>query len=494
MEIPLTKKKCNSMALILCAVLFTLTTSGHLEIIDTEYSVRTAIAIVEQGSLLIDSVDPLVLNIAPNIEGTDKIYSQYGLGLVVIFLPFVVLGKLTAFLLGSEQRIFIDFFLSFYNVPFAILGLYFFRSVILSLGAGTARATGIMIILAIATAYWKYTGTDFSEITQAAFLLGAVNSLVSNKERKWQTVSFWLSLLVCLKLAYVVILPIFALYLVYEERNSLSKTNVKKLIDFCVVLVPTGVVLALVNHVRFGNIFESGYGSQGSDFSLSYFYRDWFDYLFSSQRGIIPFNPILFAAIPAWFIVPKQHRPFFIFLASVILSWYLLMCFWKSFQGGYCWGNRLLVPILPLLLIPLTFINLKNAFARNALIISAFISTILQLISATTKTHECAVLRSQITELTGFHTPSQLPSTIRIFSHKIFHNSPIYQVSTLGGKSDLVIDMSSYESFHGLNLWLVHLFNFLNLSEYTHPVSLILLVTIVVILCHLLYKNVWVIK
>ena len=56
------------------ALLYLLSAKGHLEIIDTDYSVRTAIAILEEGRMRIDPVDPAVREIAPKIDGTDKIY------------------------------------------------------------------------------------------------------------------------------------------------------------------------------------------------------------------------------------------------------------------------------------------------------------------------------------------------------------------------------------------------------------------------------------
>ena len=94
MEIQLKLKRFFSSPLGLVSLVFFLSTKGHLEIVDTEYSVRTALALIEDGSMLIDVVDPAVLEIAPKVQGTEKIYSQYGLGLFVIFLPIVTLGKL----------------------------------------------------------------------------------------------------------------------------------------------------------------------------------------------------------------------------------------------------------------------------------------------------------------------------------------------------------------------------------------------------------------
>ena len=53
------------------AVLFMLTAKGHIEIIDTEYSIRTAKAIIEEGTMLIDPVSTGADHI-PDIEGTNK--------------------------------------------------------------------------------------------------------------------------------------------------------------------------------------------------------------------------------------------------------------------------------------------------------------------------------------------------------------------------------------------------------------------------------------
>ena len=152
---------------------------------------------------------------------------------------------------------------------------------------------------------------------------------------------------------YIIFIPIFLIYAVSVEINKFKLKNIHQILfDFCLFLIPVAIIIASANFIRYGDVFETGYGTQASSFSLNYFVRDWLEYLASSQRGIFPFNPILLLALPGWFFLPKQNRMFFALIAAIIISWYVLMCFWKSLQGGYCWGNRL-VPILPLILIPL---------------------------------------------------------------------------------------------------------------------------------------------
>ena len=448
------------------ALLYIPSAKGHLEIIDTEYSVRTAIAIIEDGSMLIDPVDPIVREIAPEIEGTDKIYSQYGLGLVTIFLPIVLLGKGVAWLASIDQRVTIDFLLSFYNLPFALLGLWFFRSILIKLGASPAHANFFMLILGICTAYWKYTASDYSEIAQSSFLLGALHAVIGKSRRRWRLASFWCGLLVAMKLAFVVLLPIFALFAWLEKPDDPIKTRIQNLLNFSIFLIPMGLALAAANYLRFGNILETGYGSQGSSFSYLYFQRDWFDYLFSTQRGIIPFNPILLMTLPAYFAIPKDHRRFFLLIISLCTCWYVLMCFWKSLQGGWCWGNRLLFPILPLLMIPFAFLNLGRKRTRVGLWLLVPLSILmLQLPAVSTKTHEYSVLAQKINDGTAQDVPPQLPGTLFLFFAKLSRSEPIYLASEIGIRSEMKISLLEFDSFYGFNFWPVHLMNFLGIQS-----------------------------
>jgi hypothetical protein len=476
--------------LVWIGFIFIFTAKGHLEIIDTDYSVRTALAIIEEGSMLIEAVDPAVLENAPKVDGTDKIYSQYGFGLVVIFLPLVIAGKVMASLFQIDQRIPIDFLLSFYNVPFAILGLWFFRSILLRLQATPGKANLAIVLLAITTAYWKYSITDFSEITQTAFLLGALNAFLSSSPSKWRKISFWCALLVALKIVFVLLLPIFAAFAWLEGiKDAEAKRTFSRLFDFCIFLIPVGLLLAAANYLRFGNPLETGYGSEASSFSWGFFQRDWFDYLFSTQRGIIPFNPILLFALPGWFLVPLEHRRFAKLCFGLLATWFLVMCFWKSYQGGWCWGNRLLVPILPIFFIPFAFVPIKSCTSKVILLFLTLASGWIQLVSACTKTHECSVLRDQITASTDLGTPNQLPSTLYLFCHKLTDARPRYPASVLGVSSENIIDLSSYDSFVGLNLWPIHALKFLDQNSLCHGGSLAMLALLIAIISFLFYKH-----
>ena len=78
----------------------------------------------------------------------------------------------------------------------------------------------------------------------------------------------------------------FFFYSIWSETDKLSvKIINNRFSNFCLFLLPTGLFLAYMNYIRFGSVFETGYGSQATLFSFEFFRRDWFDYIFSMQRG-----------------------------------------------------------------------------------------------------------------------------------------------------------------------------------------------------------------
>ena len=157
----------------------------------------------------------------PSIRDGDKIYSPYGFGLSLIFIPYILAGKMFSSFLNIEQRIVTDFLLSFYNLPFAILGLYYFKRILIALGSTESKAILITIILGIGTSFWKYTVTDFSEINQACCLLAIVFYIIKKIENKWLHISFWYSALILIKLTYLIFfIPLLTLFIIENQKEK----------------------------------------------------------------------------------------------------------------------------------------------------------------------------------------------------------------------------------------------------------------------------------
>jgi len=84
-----------------------------------------------------------------------------------------------------------------------------------------------------------------------------------------------------------------------------------------------------------------------------------------------------------------------------MVSGHLLL---EKLHGGWCWGNRVLVPILPIIFIPFIFVSIKSRASKSILLFLTLASGGFQLTAVCTKTHECSVLRDQITS-TAKYTP-----------------------------------------------------------------------------------------
>ena len=470
-------------------LVYLFTAKGHIEVVDTEYSIRTALSIVDNGKLLIDPPASLneaavnyfrgISNIPNQPETNGKIYSPYGIGLSIIFIPYVLLSKILGWLTGIELRLILDFILSFYNIPFAILGLYFFHKTTTLLGASNLKSSLLTVFLGVGTCYWKYTVTDFSEISQGSILLVILYIIIKKDKNMWYKLSFLYSFLVLLKLTYFIFLPLLLIYFIKENFRLNPTFIINNFLKSSSFLVPTCIFIAVTNTIRFYSPFKTGYGNNIT-FNIDFFFRDWFDYLISLDRGILSFSPILFISLIGIFFITKRYINSFLIIGIIVLIWYLTMCFWVSLQGGFCWGNRLLVPIIPLIVLPLVFLDFRKASCKLLLFPTLIGSIIIQLAGSFTKVHEIILIKLEIQELSNQIHQSQLWIAIKLFLNKIKSPNAEYLASSFGIDNSDLINLSNYNTFHGFNLWVVHLLNHFGLMNYSHTAGiLILFITII---------------
>jgi hypothetical protein len=110
----------------------------------------------------------------------------------------------------------------------------------------------------------------------------------------------------------------------------------------------------LVNTLRFGAPWQSGYVGEGFSTPL---FAGVYGLLFSTGRGLLVYSPLLIA-VPMVLGRFFRYRPL---LALVIVETFVLKLLlfgqWWSWQGGWSWGSRFLLPAVPLL-----FLSLNELF------------------------------------------------------------------------------------------------------------------------------------
>ncbi|MBN1680798.1 MAG: hypothetical protein JW966_10935, partial [Anaerolineae bacterium] len=89
--------------------------------------------------------------------------------------------------------------------------------------------------------------------------------------------------------------------------------------------------------------------------------------LFSPGRSVFLYAPPLALAVALWSRFRRHHAA----LADVLaLLWIMALVFyggWWAWHGGWCWGPRFLVPLLPLSCLPLGALPDRSAWRRLAL-------------------------------------------------------------------------------------------------------------------------------
>jgi len=441
-----------------------LTAKGHVEISDTEYSLRTARAILEDGLLLIEPPDPAVGAMAQvRIEG--KMYSMYGVGLALILLPLALLGKALAFLPGITENLATGFLVSFYNIPFALGTLWLQYGTCRQLGLAENRARLVVYATAIGTMFWKYTVTDYSQVTQGFFLMGTVHFLLRARAGDTYRASIFFAGLIVMKLVNVVLWAPCLLYIAMLHRKDVGRLFAETT-RFASVVFVVGLLLLLYNYLRFGDPLQSGYTSPYSKFTLEYLRRDFVDYLFSAQRGLFIFNPVLLAAIPGGVLFFRKKTSQAVLLLGIFTLWLPLMASWMSYQGGWAWCNRLLTLIVPLIMVPLGFLSLRQGWKKIVFGSVLLASFYIQVASVYQHTSEYFVILLRLEERPDdrVQMPPQLLGNLRLFHHKLAGTTGKYPLQSFGVKTEgPPVDTSEFETYQGFHLWFDHIGRHYNL-------------------------------
>jgi hypothetical protein len=69
--------------------------------------------------------------------------------------------------------------------------------------------------------------------------------------------------------------------------------------------------------------------------------------LFSWNHGLFLFAPAAIVALLGWPSLFRTHARQAWILATTVAAYWLLMGLWRDWRGGYCYGPRLIVPLIP---------------------------------------------------------------------------------------------------------------------------------------------------
>lgn len=311
----------------------------------------------------IDSNQLLWMGIQQGSFGADgTLYSRKGIGMGLLAYPFAWLA-LHWRSLGLVHAV-----LLLNPLLTAWTGALLYRTG-RRMGWSISTAVATALIFGLGTLAWPYTQTFFSDPICGWGLFGALYGLLSFRQsgRKRYLMGSGLAwgLAYLARTVNLVTLPVFVaalLIALYRRQRSTATATFRAdfliefisehwrpLISFLIPVVLSGLISLWWNGIRYGSIWESGYVDSEA------FTAPWLfgigGLLVGPARGFFWYSPILLLGLwgVRWF---WEHLRWFAgTIVAICLIYLLLYGKWYMWHGGYSWGPRFLVPLIPLLAI-----------------------------------------------------------------------------------------------------------------------------------------------
>lgn len=350
--------KDRSTALFLFGFLlacYLLTFTGQIDSSDGLSMFATTESYVRHGSF--DSNQLLWMgNQQGNIGAGGDLYSRKGLGMVLLAMPLVWLARVWGAIGLVHAALLLNPLLT------AWTGALLFRTA-RRLGWTRPVSIATALLFGLATMAWPYTQGYFSDPICGWGLFAAAYGLLAYAQSGRKLYLFGAG--VAWGIAYLtrsinlLTLPLYLLALFWVLEAAAGRTalgwrdrlaaafwrNWRPVVSFFIPVVAAGLLSLWWNWLRFGNIFDTGYVETES------FSGDWLAGLWGLTlgpgRGFLWYNPIVLLALPGAALFWRQHRRIFVFSLLLTALYFLVYAKWYMWHGGYSWGPRFLVPIVP---------------------------------------------------------------------------------------------------------------------------------------------------
>lgn len=365
-----------ALIFVFFACLYTLSIGRGFYSSDGEVMFKTTAALVEHHTFALDP-DPGLPQIVPG--QSQRFYSKYDPGLSLIAVPFYEIGDRIG-QINHAHRYRLSATLVLLVPALAAAGTLFpltkIASAMISPSPHVERGAGgevkwIILAAGLATPLWMYARVLFAEsvlafsLTSAAALIllplhdsGREPFLSPSKEsprplRLGGSSLFFLGagliagLGLLTRAAFVIYLPAL-LWLI--GRRSSARDRLPHLAAFGIGLFPFAAGLLWHNALRFGDPFQFGYA--GESFTTAP-WQGIPGLLISPGKGVFFYAPPLILSLILWPRFRRAHPALGEFLA---LAWIIALPFygmWWAWDGGWSWGPRFLVPLIPLSGLPL---------------------------------------------------------------------------------------------------------------------------------------------
>lgn len=297
--------------------------------------------------------------------GDGQAYSKYDIGMPLLAAPVVAYADDVAQRAIANRYAVAAIFVMLVPALGMALTLGVVYGVAYRLGGRPRPALIVVLVAGLGTILWPYARLFFAEALTTAFLTLAFAVIILLGRRpvlQSLLVGLFLALAIITRAHTLIFVPAF-LWLLWKHipRSTLAYMMPALLGS----LAGLGVVLWL-NWLRFGAIWRTGYGDEA--FALLPF-GGIVGLLVSPGKSVFLYSPPL---ILSTILFPRFRRHFPLiahFMLMVTASALLFYGAWWAWHGGWVWGPRFLVPLVPLWCLPWLVLPKKKFWIALALVI-----------------------------------------------------------------------------------------------------------------------------
>ncbi len=315
-----------------------------------------------------------------------KYFSSKPPGASIVAIPFYIVGRFIADLLGYKD-VTREFFLTT-SVLFSSALFASFTIIIVYRFANLYASREISLLTAVSMAFgtilWAYARTFFRHSIVTFFVTLTAYLLVKYERTDQVKVLLWASIASGFAIisewgAILLLIPQFG-YLLGKRHLTIS--DLQKTILYGIGPLCAFLFIGIFNTICFGDPLSFSYmnsdyiahmPSEGDNVMDKLFNLDiishfqhlaWMTFIFqiieyeeqtgiSANRAIFLLTPILILGLVGYILLLKKDRKLTIYLGSSSLLILFLYARWEEWNGGFCWGSRQLLMIIPLLIIPM---------------------------------------------------------------------------------------------------------------------------------------------
>jgi hypothetical protein len=249
-----------------------------------------------------------------------------------------------------------------------LLAMLLFHALARDVGATPTKALAVTAAAFLATPVWHYSRSLFNEGFLLLFAVAAY--LLVLRGRRFWLAGVLIGLGMLMKPPYgVVAIPL----LVHVARQRRWRP-VAELMAPCVAAA-LGVLAQ--NAYFFGAPWRSS-----QPFQVGNPLTGLPGMLFDPLHGLLPFAPLLLLAVLGWRTLLRERRPQAATLLGGIAIYVGLISIWAGWNGGWCYGPRLLIPVVPFCALGLVSLDDSRPWIRRATWLLGSVSVVINFVGA----------------------------------------------------------------------------------------------------------------